>query len=399
MMELASFQPSFLAPTESASILTLTTPVKMYFCKLPKNFKLKLCQNCAIDRLRPFYFFLALLELRAKSEVPLYHPETGSLHYTRLFEMLLQQTLEAFVSLECEGKLPPNTSLGMNKFIPCLICKMQNTHCKPCITTATKNGLVNSALKKWNEDCPECMVIQSKINVYTPITHCENCIPTVTHTKQGICVLVRGHGKILIMDLIPVLPSPQDVKTEPLMKLYKMITTSLLKEKPPGRKKAYNAYFSKDKVVPEEMHQLSQVNPEGQENTESRYILVKIISYGPEPNFQIRATQSVNAIAKFTGERVNALTYQYVKTLGKLVEVEDLGGYMLKKVYLSPTNYMRTQGIITTNRIHERCNLWTTVTSQEIIPFFQSKVNFEDGNFADSIVNKGIIPLKLKWID
>lgn len=34
MLELSSFHPSFLAPTESASKLTLTTPGKMYFCKL-----------------------------------------------------------------------------------------------------------------------------------------------------------------------------------------------------------------------------------------------------------------------------------------------------------------------------------------------------------------------------
>ena len=340
--------------------------------------------------------------MRNKSEVPLYHPETGSLHYVRLFEMLLQKTSEAFVSLEREGKLPHNISLGMKEFIPCHICEMQNTHCKACIETAQKNGPTNCATVTSSSSliepntCIDCEKIQSNLNVFTPATHCEHCIPVVTHTKQGICVLVRGHGKTLIMDLIPVLPSPQDVKTEPLMKLYKLITTSLLEEKPPGWKKAYNAYFTKDKVVPEEMQQLSQINHGGQEKAEPRYILVKLLNYGQEPNFQIRATQSVDAIAKFTKARADALTYQYVKTLGKLVEVEELGGYMMKKVYLSPTNYARTIMGIAAKGKHERGNLSTTLISPEIIPFFQSRVNYEDEQIVDLIYNKGIIPLKPK---
>ena len=169
-----------------------------------------------------------------------------------------------------------------------------------------------------------------------------------------------------------------------------------MKEKPPGWRKAYNAYYGKDKVVPEEMHQLSQVNIAGQEITESRYILVKLLNHGPEPNYQMRATQSVDAIGKFTAKRADALTYQYVKTLGKLVQVEELGGYMMKKVYLSPTNYMRAQSVISAEEIHERSSIAATLTSPEIKPFFQSRVNFDDSTIGKSILWKGIIPLRPK---
>ena len=40
MLKLASFQPCFLAPADSASTLKLTTPGRMYFCKFKKNYSL-----------------------------------------------------------------------------------------------------------------------------------------------------------------------------------------------------------------------------------------------------------------------------------------------------------------------------------------------------------------------
>ena len=389
----------------------------------------------------------ALLEMRADWKAPLYHVDTGHLHYGVFLELLLKQTSDAFINLEDEGMLPPGITLGMKRFFPCEICKLQDTHCESCQAKAKEN--LDSVLHR-EQDCEDCEEKKSQLGVYTPATHCEECIPVVTHTKQGICVVVKGHGKNLLMDLIPVLPSPQDAKKEPLMKLYKMITTSLLSEKPPGWKKAFMAYFTKDKVIPEEMQELSQVKfddvkassvkrvsqsygkskrrskgkglpssyaynirntfkaeqngkgslqgngkrkkktlAKGKDKQKLRYILVKVLHYGPEPNYQVRATQSVNAIAQFSEVKADRLTFQEVKTLTKLLRVENLASYLVKKVFLSPTNMDRLPSAEASKGREDRVSLYRTLVSPEIRHFFSSRVKFD----INSIFQEGIIPL------
>ena len=366
--------------------------------------------------------------MRADWEAPLCQMDTGHLHYGVFLELLLKQTSDAFIDLEDEGILHPDITLGMKKNYPCKICKMQITHCENCQAKAK-----------------ESLVYFQELN-----THSQECLPVVTHTKQGICV-VKGHGKNLLMDLIPVLPSPQDEKKEPLIKLYKMITTSLLSEKPPGWKKAFMTYFTKDKVVPEEMQELSQVKFEdaetssaqrvshsygygkykcrakgqglssrypdnirkifkakengkdhlqgnvkrkktqakGKDKQKLRYILVKVLHYGPEPNYQVRATQSVNAIAQFSEVKADRLTFQEVKTLTKLLRVEDLASYLVKKVFLSPTNMDRLPSAEASKGRMDRQSFYRTLVSPEIEPFFSHRVKFH----FDSFFQTGIIPL------
>ena len=364
------------------------------------------------------------MRTQTNAEEPFVDEDSGHLHYGRLFEFMLSQTSKAFGVLEQEGKLPEGITLGMKTFKPCHICKMQNTHCEPCIELAKLVGTDNP--DSANPDCSDCLNKQAKLNVFTPATHCRDCIPVVTHTKQGICILLKGHGKTLIMDLIPVLPSPQDVTKEPLMGLYKTITTSLLIEMPPGWKKAFMAYFTKDKAVPEEMHELSQVIQNFEEDNnlglshqgkkkplddnkvngmetcqnatiqEKHYILVKLLNYGPTENYQIRATQPVNAIANFTGERTDALAYQYVKTLGKLLEIDGVGSYLTKKLYLSQTNIWRSWTIAAGKERQERLNLFAVLASHEILLFFRSRIDCQQLallQVTSSFVEDGLIPI------
>ena len=82
------------------------------------------------------------------------------------------------------------------------------------------------------DPCDNCKKQQDNANRHNPVTHCLKCVPVVTHTKQGICVLVKyKKEKTLIMDFIPVLPAPP---TDSLMSFYALIITSLLREKPLG---------------------------------------------------------------------------------------------------------------------------------------------------------------------
>ena len=303
-----------------------------------------------------FLIFLstALLQARAEFENPLYDEESGMFHHGCFLELLLGEIAKAFEQLDRDDKLPPGIEIGIHNkdFIPC-----------------------------WN-----CKSYRETLNLYNPITHCLNCIPVVTHTKQGICVLVNGNGKTLIMDLIPVLPSPQNEWIESLMELYSCITTSLLEEKPPGWKKAFMAYFTKDKVIPEEMQELSQI---ATQDVQKRYILVKLLNYGPEPNYQIRATQSVDAISKLTAVEADCLTYQYVKTLIKLLGIENVGSYLIKKLFLTHTNFMKDQAAAAAKGVHERTNLFVVLSSSELAHFFSNRIKLD----LDSIVDEGIIPL------
>lgn len=340
------------------------------------------------------------MKSESKTTEALFDQDTGFLYYGHLLEIFLEQTLFALDTLEREGKLPPNISLGMKNFSHCAVCKIQDTHCN-----RHQDQIKEMRLDRFSDaptfDCEDCKKKQSLLNVFTPATHCTDCIPVVTHTKQGICVLVKRHGQTLIMDLIPVLPSPQDARREPLMDTYRMITTSLMDEKPPGWKKAYMAYFSKDKIVPQEMHELSQIPQESpqeatagnEEQMEKRYILVKLLGYAPEPNYQIRATQSVNAIAKFTRAKNDRLTYQYVKTLAKLLAIENLGGYMTKKLFLSHTNTFRHPSEKSIDGRDANQTLYFTLRSLEIRPYFSSRIPFDLLDPKQLFIN-GNIPLR-----
>ena len=297
--------------------------------------------------------FLDQLARKAKLGYSLYDTDTSVLHYGKFLELILSQTSKAFKELDRDGKLPANIKIGIHNddFDPCTDCKKQ----------------------------------QETANRHNPVTHCVNCVPVVTHTKQGICVLVRHKEKkkTLMMDLIPVLPAPP---TGSLMSFYALIITSLLREKPPGWKRAFMAYFTKDKVIPEEMDELM----DSKDGEEERYILVKLLSHGPEPNYQIRPTQSIDAISKLTSEHADCLAYQFAKCLVKLLGIEDIGSYLLKKAFLTATNYKRKMTAIKKEGEHENYGLLILLTSPEFEEIFARKIDFS----LEEILKEGIITLK-----
>ena len=244
---------------------------------------------------------------------------------------------------------------------------------------------------------------QDARTIYNPTSHCLECIPAVTHTKQGVCATLCRGNKTLIMDIIPVIPKPPGCH---VMGLYKMVTTSLPREMPPGWKRAYKAYFGKDKVIPEDVHDLSQDETSQDETSQDetsqddikkrgKYILVKLLNYGPRPNYQIRAAQSLNAIAKLTGSKEDLKAFMYGKTLLKLLKIEDVGSYLLKKVFLTRTNMWREMSAAhrQTEEMHERMALLTLLESPEVLRQFGRRINIGHEDFHLKLVNEGIILL------
>ena len=123
---------------------------------------------------------------------------------------------------------------------------------------------------------------------------------------------------------------------------------------------------------------------------EQRYILVKLLNYGPEPNYQIRPTQSINAISKLTSEHADCLAYQYAKTLIKLLGLSDVGSYLLKKAFLANTNYNRDIVAVQKEGEHERAGLLALLRSPEFVHTFVRKIDLSK---LDEMVEEGIITL------
>ena len=284
---------------------------------------------------------------------------TRAFSYGCFLEFILETTSQAFQELDNENRLPPGIEIGIH-----------NNDFKPC---------------------HDCERERETSSVFNPVTHCTKCIPVVTHTKQGICVLVKGHGRVLIMDLIPVLPSPQDCQ-EPLMKMYSRITESILHKKPPGWKSAFTAKLTKDKVVPEEMEQLSQNND--LEDVDKRYILVKLLNYGPEPNYQIRATQSIDAISKLTACHGDCLAYQYAKSVVKLLDITTVDSFVMKKFFLTHTNYQREMDLVHGKLRHGIEGLYSILTHSELALKLANRINYSHLDYKGKLTKEGIILLK-----
>ena len=272
-----------------------------------------------------FHFSLENLALQGNlDQFHFFDPVDGILNYGRLLHLLLAETAKAFLHMDFMGKLNKNIRIAIHNkdFVRCSGCKRLDSMCEFCVTVPKEN-------------CRDCW--SKKNGKYVPFSHCVNCIPVVTHTKQGICLLVKRKGTTLIMDLIPVLPSPP-IKN--VMALYSMITNKLRLEMPPGWKKGFKSYFTKDQVIPEDMYDLCRCIPDNKDKGTKINILIKLLTYGPEPNYQIRAAQAVNAISKLTGNKTDRTLYQFIKVLKNLLSVQDVGSYTIKKIILSPAeNY------------------------------------------------------------
>ena len=301
----------------------------------------------------------------------------GYLKYGLFFELILRQTAKALEYLDKNGRLSKDTKIGIHNkdFVPCSRCLNVRDLCDDCKLEPLKA----------KPDCQECQKITDCL--YRPFTHCADCIPVVTHTKQGICILVKKGDKILLTDLIPLLPPPPDMS---IMQLYNMTITSLLEEKPRGWGKAFMAYFTKDKCIPQEMEDLSEKNYDSKAG-----IGVKLLNYGPENNHAIRPGQSIGAVQKFTSNEGDRVAFQSLKVVLKLLGIEGIGSYVIKKSFLAGTNVERdwAEESIKTNHVREREGLWSLLHSPEIRPSIEGRVVLELEAHG-KLLKEGIIQLK-----
>lgn len=188
------------------------------------------------------------------------------------------------------------------------------------------------------ENCVDCTRLsrQGVSSIFSPFTHCLNHIPAVCQTKLGLCLVLkwqtagmRSEGlppKNVVVDLIEGIPVP----VNDTLSLYSGVLTSLLSEMPVGWEKVIDSHISRDRCVPDDFEGMRARDAKFSE-TSTNYVGVKLLSWGPEPNYHLRPGQTVE-VEQFRDPKIRK-AYIILKALIKMLKIK-IEGYMLKKSVL-----------------------------------------------------------------
>ena len=188
------------------------------------------------------------------------------------------------------------------------------------------NGRIK--IKQQTGECPRCPIQVYDSKMGTLYTHCDNCLPPVTHTKCGICLILEwsdgNDTYVLTIDLVPVFP----VVGSSVSKLFGNVTKTLLTE-PSNWLKYSQGFIAKDIFLPESYEEAFKETP-------SKPLLVgmKILHYGEGgKNFLIRPIQQLG-VAAFEDNKQLKDVYCYIKCLKTILDI-DVNSYFIKKVLLT----------------------------------------------------------------
>ncbi len=257
----------------------------------------------------------------------------NELDVTLSFEALNDHPLKILHDNACQVVLPDDSVLGSKgfsimgskvlnypKFYSFLLQSLSDS-----IAKMSKHTTWPAKLKcnlSWNFDqCSSCQ-LESNVNrtsVHSALTHCQNCHPTVCHTKIGPCVVFTYgiYRTPLAVDIVPVYPivSPG----QGMASLFKAAKETVERKKPENWNGHYKKLMTVERVLPEPggIHQF----------VETRgifHIPIKLLNYGPENNHIIRPGMNSNQVS-------NGFVYAYCKAVKKLLMVK-VSSYAIKKV-------------------------------------------------------------------
>ena len=181
---------------------------------------------------------------------------------------------------------------------------------------------------KW-EPCQSCQDKnrereESNEPLLEPRAHCRSCIPNVALSKAGPCLVFKILGHFVSVDIIPIFPSPV---ADPV-KLYNLVTQTLINEQPYGWQKYLDRFMSTDRILPESLALIVE--------TEKPYICMKVLNFNVgTTNFILRPGQ-ILAIDELKDEKLKAV-YCYMKGLKTHFDAK-VKSYFLKKVLLLEEN-------------------------------------------------------------
>lgn len=216
---------------------------------------------------------------------------SNPISYMELFKLLLEDTSLAFES--CSKDFPGSIGIGV-----------PNSVFKPCDKCLTQEG----------EDKPPEFCT----------THCTHCLPPVTMTKMGLCLLATHNGVLISIDIIPGLANPEN---DPL-KLHDMVTRTLLQDNPPNWLAYLKKYLKTDRILPEALAYADQKQL-------LKPVSMKVLHFGPggkeQDNFILRAGQILD-MEELENPKLKKV-YCTLKVLKVALGV-SIQSYLMKKVLL-----------------------------------------------------------------
>lgn len=118
--------------------------------------------------------------------------------------------------------------------------------------------------------------------LYDPARHCEDCLPVVTQTKLGACLIFRWKkgdvDRVVTMDLIPIFP--MEMPANKKRTLPAAVIETLRRKKPPYWLAYLQSFLQRDRIV-------------GRDAEVGDGISVKVLNYGPKDNYVIRPGQTM----------------------------------------------------------------------------------------------------------
>ena len=213
------------------------------------------------------------------------------------------------------------------------------------------------------------------------MSHCSKCLPNVTLTKIGACLIFEWREnnieEVLTIDLIPVLP----VKGKNLNEMIHSITNTLIIEKPPNWLKYLTGFINRDRILPESYE-------EEYNQHEVIEVGMKLLHWGSERNFIIRPAQQLSVAKEFSGNRPLMMVYCSIKCLKSLLKV-DISSYFVKKVLL--TNEMKE------NIGQYKWGLWHALHHPELKVKFENVIDYT--KWIENQTDIPVIPEKIETSD
>ncbi len=201
---------------------------------------------------------------------------------------------------------------------------------------------------------------------YSPFYHCTKCLPAVTHTKAGPCLIFKWKQETPVtMDLIPVFPVQSQDDTG-VLSLFNVVTNYLLEKKPPHWVKHLRGVIERDRILPESLA-LQALNSDERKIFD---VAIKLLNYHPDWNYVIRPGQGLST-KELRTNLVLRDVYIHVKTLKSLWSV-DVKSYVIKKIILSEA--MKEQILKPDMHMQER--LLAVLSHPELKKKFEENVFF-----------------------
>ena len=150
--------------------------------------------------------------------------------------------------------------------------------------------------------------------------HCKDCLPAVTFTKAGPCMIFKDGNTTVSIDLIPLLPCPEK---DPI-KMFGLVTTGLMQGTLPNWLPYTKKFVKSDVMLPEALS--SPIKPK------DGCTAMKLLHGESNENVFILRPGQTLAMSNLQEPKLKK-AYCYLKALKTLMKA-DISSYGLKKVLL-----------------------------------------------------------------